>query len=242
MKKVVLGFIFLSFIASAFAKITAEEWLDKIDANMVYKTAESVAKMTVHTPGGKKRVFEMKSVVVEDKFALIEYLKPNRDKGTRYLKRDDILWIYFPRVDRTMQIQGHMLREGVQGGELSFEDISESSAWREKYDAEIIEEDDATITIRMVAKDMTVSYPYQKILIDKNTAVPIQIIKSGVGETPIKEILTVKTEKFGARYYPVVTEIRSLLVEDKWTRFEVQSIKFGLEYPEEMFTKEMLER
>ncbi len=221
---------------------TAEEWLGRVDQNMVYKTAESVSKMTVHLPNGKERIFRLTSKVEEDRFALIEYQEPQRDKGTRYLKRHDVLWIYFPRVDRTMQIQGHMLREGVQGGDMTFEDMTESSTWRDKYNAEITGETDSTVTIKMVAKDMTVSYPYREIIIDKATSVPLLTINSGVGDVPIKEIRTIKMESFGDRTFPVISEIRSRLVENKWTRFEVEKIKFGMSFPEETFTKEELEQ
>jgi hypothetical protein len=224
-----------------FAQKTAEEWLNIVDRNMVYKTAESVTKMTVHLPGGTERVYRMNAKVKEDKFALIEFLEPIRDKGTRYLKHEDNMWIYFPRVDRSMLISGHMLREGVQGGDLSFEDLSESSSWADKYTAEIVEEDAISVRIKMTSKDMSVSYPFKEILIDRNTGVPIQTINSGVGEVPIKQILTVETQQFGNRFYPVVIEIRSLLVEDKWTRFEVEKIEFGEDFPDKMFSKEALE-
>ncbi|MFC2170959.1 outer membrane lipoprotein-sorting protein [Calditrichota bacterium] len=221
---------------------TAEDWLDRLDANLVYKTAESEMKMVIHLPNGKERVFRMSGKVQEDKYALLEFIEPKRDKGTRYLKHDDNLWIYFPRVDRTMQIQGHMLRESVQGGDLSFEDMTESSAWRDKYTAEIKAETDSTVTIRMVSHDMTVSYPYREVTIDKRTSIPLKTINSGVGEVPIKEIVTLESKKFGKRYYPVSSEIRSLLVENKWTRFDVEDIKFGMTFPKDFFSKESLEK
>jgi len=239
---IIVSSILLIFLVTNINAQTAEEWMDRVDKNLVYKTAESVMKMTIHLPNGKERVFRMSGKVQGDEYALLEFLEPKRDKGTRYLKHDDNLWIYFPRVDRTMHIQGHMLRESVQGGDLSFEDMTESSAWQDKYTAEIKEETDSTVTIRMVTDDMTVSYPFREILIDRRTSIPLKIINSGVGEVSIKEIVTVESKRFGKRYYPTVTDIRSLLVENKWTRFEVEDIKFGMKFPSDMFSKEMLER
>ena len=221
---------------------TAAEWIEKLDRQMFYRSAEYTALMTVHSPGGSDRYFRMQGKVVGDQMALMEYLDPPRQRGTRYLKRDDNLWIYFPRQDRTMQIQGHMLRKGVQGGDMSFEDMTESSSLLEKYRASIIGETDTTVTILLESDDMTVSYPFREIMIDKRTALPIRIINSGVGRTPIKEVITLATRRFGDRIYPVRTEIRSLLVEDKWTRFEIEEMRFGMNFPEDTFTKKMLER
>jgi outer membrane lipoprotein-sorting protein len=182
----------------------------------------------------------MQGKVVGAEFALMEYLDPPRQKGTRYLKRGEDLWIYFPRQDRTMQIQGHMLRQGVEGGDLSFEDMTESSSLLEKYTPQLTAETDSTVTILLESHDMTVSYPYKEILLDKRTAIPLRIVNSGANRTPIKEIVTLKTQRFGDRIYPVVTEIRSRLVENKWTRFEIEAMEFGVKFPEETFTKKEL--
>ena len=228
------------FFASPITAQTALDWLTKLDRQMFYRSAEYTAKMIIHTPGGSERVFAMQGRVVGDKYALMEYTDPPRQKGTRYLKRDDNLWIYFPRQDRTMQIQGHMLRQGVEGGDLSFEDMTESSSLLENYTPRLISETDSTVTILLEAHDMTVSYPFREITLDKRNAIPLRIINSGANKTPIKEIITLKTQRFGDRIYPVITEIRSLLVEDKWTRFEIENMKFGIEFPEDTFTKKEL--
>lgn len=221
---------------------TAAEWLEKLDRQMFYNSAEYTATMMIHSPGGANRSFTMHGKVVGSEFALIEYLSPPRQKGTRYLKRGDNLWIYFPRQDRTMQIQGHMLRKGVQGGDMSFEDMTESSSLLEKYDVKILSESDSTVTLLLESQDMTLSYPFREILIDKKHALPVRIVLGGVNRTPIKEIITVETKSFKDRSYPVITEIRSMLVEDKWTRFELEDIRFGVEFPEDTFTKKTLEK
>lgn len=221
---------------------TAKEWLDKIDANMAFITAEFTAKMTVHHPNGQERMFRFVSKVREDKFALMEFVDPPRERGTRYLKRDGNLWIYFPRQDRTLQIQGHMLREGVQGGDFSYEDLTESRELEEIYSASIESETDSTILISLAAKEMNVSYPFQLITIDKQNSLPIKQVYSGVGKTPIKEMVVLEKMNFGRRKFPVSMEIRSLLVEGKWTRLEFEAIEFGIDLPPDTFTKENLER
>lgn len=103
--------LLLIFTGSMVHAQTAEEWIDRVDDNMLMSSAEYLATMMIHLPSGQERTFSMNCKVVGEKFALIEYVQPKRDAGTRYLKRDDELWIYFPRVDRTMLIQGHMLRQ-----------------------------------------------------------------------------------------------------------------------------------
>jgi len=221
---------------------TAEEWVSYVDRNMVLKSAQYIATMTVHLASGKERTFKMDCKVVGEDYALIEYIEPRRDLGTLYLKRDESLWIYFPRVDKTMQIQGHMLRQGVQGGEMSFEDMSESSAWQEQYDAEIVEENDEEVTILLSSKDMTVSYPFREITVNKKTKLPSRILNSDASKNPIKENNILEYEKVGDRYFPTLTEIRSSIVENKYTRFEMSDIRFDVKFPANTFTKRSLEK
>jgi hypothetical protein len=220
---------------------TADEWLDLVDRNMTYDAAEWEGRMIVHTPGGREREFGLIGKVEGETRALMEYTDPPRERGVRYLKRDDQLWIYFPRQDRTMLVQGHMMREGVQGGDFSYEDMTESKTLRDKYTASIVEENDSTVVIEMVGKDLSMSYPYRKIFIDKETGVAMRTILSGVDNQPIKEMRVLELEKVAGRQYPTVTDIHSLLVDDKWTRWEIENIRFVEGFPDDMFTKQRLE-
>jgi len=241
-QKILLVFVVtLVMFISVNAK-TADEWIDQVDRHMVLKSAQYTATMTTHLPSGQERVFKMECKVVGEEYALIEYSEPKRELGTRYLKRDDALWIYFPRVDRTMQIQGHMMRQGVQGGDMSFEDMTESSSWKEKYNAEIVEETDEIIVINMVAKDMTVSYPYRKITIDKKNELPVHVLNSDASNYPIKENRILEYKKIDDRYFPTLTEIRSSITENKWTRFEMSNIQFDVDFDPTIFTKRSLEK
>jgi len=227
-------------VQTLYAK-TAKEWLQELDHNMVMRSAQYMATMIVHLPSGQERTFKMECKVVGDQYALMEYTEPKRDLGTRYLKRDDQLWIYFPRVDRTMLIQGHMLRQGVQGGDMSFEDMTESQSWEDVYDAEIVKQDSNTVTIKMAAHDMTVSYPYREIVIDKHTSLPMYQVSSDASGQPIKETEILKYKKIGDRNFPTSVIIRSRLVDNKWTKFEMSDVKLDVKFDESQFTKRALE-
>lgn len=222
--------------------LTAEEWLQKVDRQMMLTSAEYSAKMIIHAANGVERVFSFEGKVAGEAFALLEFIDPPRQKGTRYLKRGESLWIYFPRQDRTLQIQGHMLRQGVQGGDLSYEDMTESSSLLEKYDSEITSENDTSLTLQLSGKDLSVSYPYREIVIDKHNSLPLKSTYRDASKRPIKELTILEIKRFGDRMYPTVTLIRSLLVEDKWTRFEVESISFDTRFTPDTFTKKNLER
>ncbi len=243
LRLIILTLTLLMFVSSlSFAQRTAMDWMYAVDRNQVLDSAVYTSVMTVHLPSGQERSFSMKGHTVGDKFALVEYVEPARDAGTRYLRRDDQLWIYFPRVDRTMLVQGHMLREGVQGSDMSYEDMTQSSSWAETYNASIVTETDSTVLIRMEAKDMTVSYPYREISIDKQREIATRVMNYDASQYPIKEMFVERMEAVGDRWFPVSTMIRSHLTEDKWTRFEITEITFDVPYTDDDFTKAALEK
>ena len=237
----VLPFLFAAALPAASAR-TAEEWLDFVDRNLLLLHAEYSAMMTIHHPDGTERRFAFNAKVAGDKYALLEYTEPPRDKGIRYLKREDKLWIYFPRQDRTLMLQGHMLRQGVQGGDLSYEDMTESSSMREMYTAEVISENDSTVTLELTSNDPSVSYPHRTLVIEKSSGLPLKMVFAGLNGRPIKEMEVVEASTIFGRRFPVVSIYRSRLVENKWTRFELSGVRFGVEFPPDTFTQRALSR
>lgn len=233
--------ILLISVSPLFAR-TAEDWLKRLDSQMYLKSAEYSATMLIHNPNGSERTFGFKGKVVGDENALMTFTAPPRQKGTSYLKNGKSLWIYFPRQDRTMQIQGHMLRQGVQGGDMSFEDMTESQEMLEQYEVSIQAETDSTVELYLASRDMTVSYPFREITLDKSSSVPMSILNRDASGNGIKQITTLETRRFGERIFPVKTEIRSLLVDNKWTVFEVKNITFDVKFDENTFTKRALEK
>ena len=63
----------------------------------------------------------------------IEFLSPPRDKGTKLLKDDNSIWMYFPSIEQSQRISGHMVRQGFMGGAVSYEDMMRFSSFEEGY-------------------------------------------------------------------------------------------------------------
>lgn len=220
--------------------MSALDWLHAVDRNQVLESATYTSTMTVHLPSGTERVFRMRGHTVGDRYALVEYIEPARDAGTRYLRRNDQLWIYFPRVDRTMLVQGHMLREGVQGSDMSYEDMTQSTEWADLYEAQITAETDSTITIELTARDLSVSYPFREVTVDKDRRIATRIVNFDASRQPIKDITVTGIRKIDGRWFPVETRLSSHLTEDKWTLFRMDEVTFDVPYDESDFSKAAL--
>lgn len=240
---------FLSFLLSispvSMATPTADEILEQIDQNMNYDTRTAQLQMTV-TKGRRVKTYEMTSHGRGANEAAIEFLAPARDKGTKMLKKGDELWMYLPSIEQTQRISGHMLRQGMMGSDMSYEDILESSALKEAYTATVTGEetllDRPVYRLELVAKNNEIAYAKRVSWIDSEYLVPVKeelYATSGmlVKEWTMTDVIDVEGRKFPTR----------IVVEDKLqtnskTEMQFVSVDFKVDVEDEVFSQRWLER
>ena len=110
--------------------------LSGMEKNLRFASSRTHMKMVI-TTARRTRELEMVSYARGSDDASVEYLAPAREKGTRMLRLGDELWMYMPSVERTQKISGHMLRQGLSGSDMSYEDLTTSTSWEEQYDGVI---------------------------------------------------------------------------------------------------------
>ena len=144
--------------------------LKKVDQNSFSETKIVVSRMIVHGERGS-RTMEAKSWQRGVKDAFTEFLAPARDKGTKMLKLNDMLWNYSPSTDRTILISGHMLRQSMMGSDLSYEDMMEDPHLPNLYAAKTAGEETvngrACWVLDLTAKKEDVAYYSRKAWVDK---------------------------------------------------------------------------
>ncbi len=224
-------------------EMTAGYILEKVDANAVARNRRVDATMIIH---GRRmsRTISIRSWVEGDSKSFSEYLAPPREAGTRMLKLDDQLWTYSPQADRIIKIAGHMLRQSLNGSDISYEDMLEDTRLSSSYDAEIAGTDTLigrpchVLFLSSVTDD--VSYPSRRIWIDKEYYIVLQeerYARSGMllKTTVIEEIFQVDE-----RWYPKKIIFRDALKSGKGTEFIIDSIAFDIDIPEYLFSKASL--
>lgn len=220
--------------------------LDKVDRNLTFATRQTRVKMTVETTR-RTRVYEMRTWGRGEDQAAIEYLAPARDKGTRMLRKGDELWMYLPAIEKVQKISGHMLRQGMMGSDMSYEDLMGASKWREAYTAKVVaaEELDGrkVYKVEMVAKDDTVAYPKRVAWLDAETNIPLRQELYAVSGMLLKtwEMKDPKTYE-GGRQFPTRMVIRDEVKKGSTTTIEMTEMSFGVTLDEEVFAMRWLER
>lgn len=225
---------------------TGDALMSAVDANLTFETRSSRIRMTVVNPR-RTREFELVSYAQGPEVAAIAYLAPARDKGTKMLRKGDELWMYLPSVERTQKISGHMLRQGMMGSDMSYEDLLGANSWRGAYTATVLGtetyEGRAVFAVEMVAKDDSIAYPRRLAYVDQETLIPLKQDLFAVSGMLMKtwEMRDPTTFPNG-RQFPMKMVIVDRLKEGTSTVIQLEDVVFGLELSEEVFTMRWLER
>jgi outer membrane lipoprotein-sorting protein len=194
----------------------------------------------------KTREYTMQSFGRGQAESAIEFLAPRRDKGTRILKQSGSMWIYLPRAERTQQISGHMLRQGMMGSDISYEDMMDAADFVKKYDAEVVGEEEvegrSCWKLEAKAKNETVTYPRRVIWIDKEWKIPTRQELYAVSGMMLKTWSMSDVKKIDQRWVPHRMTIADRLREGSKTELIFSDIKFGVDLEEEVFSRRWLER
>ncbi|HUX14277.1 MAG TPA: outer membrane lipoprotein-sorting protein [Spirochaetia bacterium] len=241
-----IGFIVLFTIGSAgrVSALTGEEILRKVDQNMAYDSISYAATFAIYS-GETVRTKQMKAVAVGTSKALVEFTNPE-DNGTKYLKIDKNLWIYFPSEQDTVKISGHMLKEGMMGSDVSYEDALESEDLYKKYDVTL----DGTDTVdgrlcyvlKLAAQVRDVPYEVRKIWVDEERFTSLREEMYAKSGRLLKVSRTLEVRQIEGRYFPVKVEMSDQLRQNSKTVFTMTDIKFNVPVNNSEFSLRNLSR
>ncbi len=241
MKKICITILLASM--SLFA-MTGEEILEKMDVNRDFESIQYEGSMLI-TIGKQKRVKNMKSIAIGGKEtkAVVEYTNPE-DKGTKYLMLDDNLWIYFPEEDDVVKISGHMLKEGMMGSDVSYEDALESDKLSDKYTIKILGDttfnENECWVIDLTAKVKKVPYFRRVMTVDKADFVCWQEQMYSKSDKIMKESTVLETTKIDGRVFATKSIMENKLRRNSSTLFTLENVKFNVPVDSSIFTMRYL--
>lgn len=133
------GLLLLSFFAtsksSSDEKLTAQEWLSRIDDAETVQSSFAEVRQTITTSTGDKRILEAISWSAKGgEVSIMSYTSPARVKGDKILLRDDgdNIWYYMKRRDYSRHFTGNSRRQSAMGSDFSYEDMAGGDL-KEKY-------------------------------------------------------------------------------------------------------------
>ena len=243
MKKTI--FCILMLLPSLIFAQSAKEIIKKVDRNQLYKTQKFSATMTI-IKGNKKQTKKFHGYGKKYKDSSFMRFTNPEDKDVKYLKVADQLWIYFPDADDIMKISGHMLRKGMMGSDLSYQDMMETSSCEKKYSIKLqgkkVINGVECFVIDCKAKVKNVAYDRQVLYVDTKRFIALKIEMYARGGRLIKEITQHDIRKIGWRYVPRSLEIKDTRKRNSKTIIKFRTIKYDVKIPSSVFKKHYLRR
>lgn len=231
-------------VSAQTSSLSGKEILDRMDRNETFETVSYSGTMTIDL-GNRVLVKNMKTIAEGSKKAFVEFLNPE-DKGTRYLKLENEMWIYFPREQDTVKISGHLLKEGMMGSDVSYEDALESGSLADKYEIEVLGKEmlgeRPVWVLDLEAKVKTAPYHRQKLWIDAERYIGLKGEMYAKSGKLLKESTVLEVKQFGTRWYPVKSHMKDTIRKGNGTLFEMTELIFDVPVNANQFTLRGLTR
>jgi outer membrane lipoprotein-sorting protein len=229
----------------AVAQLSPRDILERIDANMTIQTSRSRAEMTITYRDGDPRRLEFDSWARGTDQSFLEFTSPARDAGSRFLRREDAMWIFLPRVGKSVRIQGHMLRQGLMGSDFSYGDASENPSMAEDYEAVMEGEETLdgrpTYVLYLTARRRDLAYPGIRLWVDAERWIPLKEERFARSGKLLKTALLSDVRQVGDRWYPFRVEMNNALQTDTRTSLQFLELEFDVTVPDDLFTLRHLE-
>lgn len=221
-------------------ELSADEIIQRVDENAHVETGYFESRMTIRM-GRRELVKQMESWSDGTGNGLVTFTNP-ADRGTKYLKLGDELWMYFPDADDLVKISGHMLRQGFMGSDFSYEDAIDSERLQDLYSFELtgVEgcgEDAQCYVVEAVAlPGVQVTYARRLMWVDAERFFVRREELLGPGGRLLKVAQVEKVEEIAGRHFPVQVTMQDVLRQGSSTTLEMVRVELDVEIPAGLFT------
>lgn len=244
MKRIILSLIITPFFLYASTINSASDIIKKIETNLNGKTLYIKMKMIVQTKR-TKRTMIMESWGEGTKKSFIKILYPKKDKGITFLKLDNKMWQYVPKIERVIKIPSSMMLQSWMGSDFSNDDLVKESSLSDDYDTELISENETTYTLKLIPRiDSAVVWGKIEMIVSKKYLLPMGVKYFDEDNIIVRELNYKDIKKFKDKFYPTYWEMTPKTEEKAGhkTILVVEELIFNEEIKSSYFTKMALKR
>ena len=247
MNKSILILTFLVVLYSLLpSSPTATEIIKKADERMQGKSSKGSMTMKIIRPGWE-RVIKMKTWSLGQDYSLVLITAPPRDKGAAFLKRENEIWNWQPRIDRVIKLPPSMMMQSWMGSDFTNDDLVKQSSIVTDYEHRLIK--DSTINgiksykIELIPnEDAAVVWGKIEIFISKENYNQLLTRFYDEDQHLINTMIFSDVKMMGARKIPTKLEVIPTEEPENRTIIEYQDMSFDIELKDSFFSIQNLKR
>jgi outer membrane lipoprotein-sorting protein len=242
MKRLVMTMVLIMAVAGiAQSAPDARAALRRIEDNHRGGSGKFTISLTVDRPG-RQTEYVLAIWTDGDERALVLVKAPPRDAGQAFLRDGDNLWIYTPRLKRSLRLPPSGRSESFLGSDISYSDLAGRDT-EQDYTPRIISEAEGTVILELQPNPGAPT-PYGKLIVkaSSGTYAPLEWTFYDQRDRAVKRITFSEHTKVGTRLFPTRTVLDDLLRSGYRTTAVVRDPRFGAAVPDACFTLQALEQ
>jgi outer membrane lipoprotein-sorting protein len=234
------------------AGLTGDEILTKVDG--IFEAQSTIMEAIVTTIDSKgaekssRMVIYVKKDTSGNNRTLIQYLAPAVDKSTKFLSLGNVnqMWMYLPKVEKTIRIAGSMVKQSMMNSDFSYEDLMDRSNFSDYYSAQLLGnetvDNDNCYVLELKAKKGSAHYRRLKLWVRQDNYIPAkEEFYSGSGKL-VKISTQTEIATMDGRLVPTRITFKDLDQKGHQTTLAIKNIQFKADIPERNFSMQYLEK
>lgn len=200
MKKQLVGLFFL--ITLGFS-IEVKDIIQRSDDLMRGRTSYGEFVMETKTPRWSRSI-SMQSWSEGTTKSFILITAPVRDKGTTFLKINNEMWQYVPKVEKIIKIPPSMMLQSWMGSDFTNDDLVKESSIVDDYSYKLLAEEKDSYKIELIPKPEA-AVTWAKIIywVAKDTYVPLKEEFYDEDGVLVRIMKFEEIQKLSDRYFPL---------------------------------------
>jgi outer membrane lipoprotein-sorting protein len=242
-KRLILAlFLPLSLLIGLYANVDAQDPQALVEESFNYmrgKTSISTVDMTIHRPDWE-RVVTIKAWTKGEDESIFWIIAPPKDHGNGTLKKKQQMWMYNPKVNRSIKIPPSMMSQAWMGSDFSNDDLSKTDSMIKDYihtieGTETHEGKKVYLIKSMPKPEAPVIWGMQKLKIREDRIFLAQEFYDEDLKL-VKALTTLQIQMLGGKLFPKVWKMQKADVKDKYTVLEYKELIFDRDLPDRLFT------
>ncbi len=190
-KKTMWLALLLAAPAAAFAQMTAEQVVRQVEKNEVYSTSTSSGKLLITNRFGTKTKTFTSATQGADKL-LIEFTN-KEEQGQKILRLGDQIYVYYPRSNSVVRMQGGALKDSIFGSDFTYEDLTGEKSILDLYRVEFAQPAAETVDgvacyhLKLTGK-VPVAYPFKELWVETGRFVTRKAVFYSLTNQPLKQM------------------------------------------------------
>ena len=231
----------LSFSAAHAAEPDAAALLRMVVDNLRGGAMEGTYTFTVERPG-RTNEYVMEIVADGDRRGYIRVVAPPRDAGQAFLMNGDDLWVYNPRLGRSLRLPPSGRTNAFLGSDVSYSDLAGRDLEKDYVAAVAVSAPDVLRLELTPAPGAPTPYGRVLIEVDPANLAPRWIDYYDQRGQVVKHLTFSGYLVVGERHVPLELVVEDRVREGYRTTVHLSDARFDVAVPEACFTLQALER